>query len=116
MIQRREQMGLALEAREPLRIGGKQLGQDLDGDVAPELRVARTIHFAHAARAESGQDFVRAEEGAGCQGHQRVVGTSRLSSSNQFSTTMMRGMLLTAEPAALIMRYRWPSEETSYVR
>jgi hypothetical protein len=41
MIQRREQMGLAFEAREPLGIGGKQLGQDLDGDVAPELCVAR---------------------------------------------------------------------------
>ena len=46
MIQRREQMGLALEAREPLGIGGKQLGQDLDGDVAPELRVARAIDLA----------------------------------------------------------------------
>ena len=56
---------LALKPREPLRIGGERLGQDLDRDVAIQLRVARAIDLAHAAGAERRQDLVRAEACAG---------------------------------------------------
>ena len=57
--------GLALEAPEPLGIGGEVLGQHLDGDVASEPRVPRPIDLAHPARAERRQDLVGAEAGAG---------------------------------------------------
>jgi len=58
MIQRGEELRLALEARHALGIGDEELRQDLDGDVATELRVARFIDFAHPARAERGEDVV----------------------------------------------------------
>ena len=40
----------------------------LDRDVAIEPRVARPIHFTHAAGAEGGEDLVRAEASAGGEG------------------------------------------------
>ena len=40
----------------------------LDRDLALQLRVARAIDLAHATGAEWGQDFVRAEARAGCEG------------------------------------------------
>ena len=33
-------------------------GQNLDGDLAPEARVARPVHFAHPAGAELGENLV----------------------------------------------------------
>ena len=41
------------------------VGQDLDRDVAIQLRVARAIDLAHAAGADRHDDFVRAEASAG---------------------------------------------------
>ena len=51
----------ALETARGGRDRARTLGQDLDRDVAIELRVARAIHLAHAAGAEGGEDLVRAE-------------------------------------------------------
>src|SRR6185503_17521629 len=61
MIQRRQQPRLALEPRKAIRIGRETGRQDLDRDVASQLRVARAIHFAHAAHAEQPDDFVDAD-------------------------------------------------------
>ena len=58
MIQRREEACLALEAREAIRIGSERCGQDLDGDIAPKLRIARPIHFTPRARAQGRDDLV----------------------------------------------------------
>ena len=58
MVQRREHPRLALEAREAIRVGRELGRQDLDRDVAPELRVARAIHLAHAARADEALDAI----------------------------------------------------------
>ena len=58
--------GLAREPREPVRIGRKQLGQHLDGDVAVQPRVARAVDLAHAARADRRQDL--GQDRAACQG------------------------------------------------
>ena len=52
MVERREDLRFALEAREPIGIVANDVGQDLDRDVAFQLRVARAIHLAHAAGAE----------------------------------------------------------------
>jgi hypothetical protein len=56
MIQRSERLGLALEAREAIGISGDELREHLDRHVAIQLRIARAIHFAHAADAERAQD------------------------------------------------------------
>ena len=58
VIERGEEPGLALEAREPLGIGGEGLGQELDRHVAAELRVGGAIDLAHPARADRGGDPV----------------------------------------------------------
>ena len=55
MIQRGERLRFALEARQAVGVGRERLGQDLDRDVAIELRVARAIDLAHAACADSGE-------------------------------------------------------------
>ena len=52
MIQRREGLGFAYEPREPFGVAHEEIGQDLDRDVALELRVRGAIDLAHAARAE----------------------------------------------------------------
>ena len=55
MVQRGDRARFALEAL------GELLGRNLDGDVAAQARVVRAVHLAHAARADLGQDLVRAE-------------------------------------------------------
>jgi hypothetical protein len=71
MIQRGEDAGLALEARQPLGIVCKRVREDLDGDVTPEPRVACAVDFAHSAGPDGGVDLVRTETGACGQWHQR---------------------------------------------
>ena len=72
MIQRRERLRFALEARQTVRISRDGLGQHLDGDLPRQVGVRRPIHLAHAAHANLGGDFVRAEacarRGPRCRG------------------------------------------------
>ena len=68
MIQRRERLRFARESAPADRDRGEGVGQNLDGDVALQLRVARAIHLAHAACADLGHDFIDAEAGAGTEG------------------------------------------------
>ena len=68
MIQRRERLRFAREPREPIGIVRERVRQDLDRDVAIQLRVARAIHLAHAAFADLRGDFVDAEARAGGRG------------------------------------------------
>ena len=53
MVERSEQPGLAVEAGEALGVGGEGLGQQLERDLAPEPRVGRAVHLAHARRRRS---------------------------------------------------------------
>ena len=53
----------------PLRIGDEDVRQDLDRDVAIELRIAGAIDLAHSAGAERAEDLVRTEARAGAQRH-----------------------------------------------
>ena len=69
MVQRGENLRLALESRETLRIIRERRGQDLDRNVAIELRVARAEHLAHPARADGARDFVRADSRSHGQRH-----------------------------------------------
>ena len=69
MVERRKHLRLALESRDAIGVGGEEIGQNLDRDVAVQPRIARPIHFAHSAGANGGEDFVRAETRAGFKGH-----------------------------------------------
>jgi hypothetical protein len=61
VIERRQRLRFAGEPSKPVGITGEGLGQDLQRDVAIELRVAGTVHLAHPAGAEGGENLVRAE-------------------------------------------------------
>ena len=54
MIERRKHARFALEARQPIGIERNAARQDLQRDVAAELRVVRAIDLAHPADAEEG--------------------------------------------------------------
>ncbi len=73
VVERSEHLRLALEARQALRVGSKEVGQDLDRDLAVQARVARSIHLTHAARAQRADDFVGADPRAWGQRHQRLT-------------------------------------------
>jgi hypothetical protein len=45
----------------------ERVGQDLQGDVAIQLRIARPIDLAHAASPEGRQDLVRTQAGTGTE-------------------------------------------------
>ena len=68
MVERREHPRFALEARQAVGIRGEDARQNFERDVAPELRVARAIHLAHAARAEQCVDLVDADASTGQHG------------------------------------------------
>ncbi len=53
MIQRREHPRFALEASKTFSIAYKDVGQDLDRHVAPEFRIAGTVHLAPPAGTEA---------------------------------------------------------------
>ena len=77
---------------------------DLDRDRAIQGRVARTIHFTHAARAEGGEDFIRAEATAGADAH-------FLSPASQLVTIVIGGDPRVPLSACTITRNRCPSGE-----
>ena len=52
MIQRRERLRFARESRQAIGVVREGFGQNLDRDVAVQLRVARTIDLAHPAGAD----------------------------------------------------------------
>ena len=71
VIQRREDLRLALEAGDPGGVVRQRRGKHFDGDVAAKLDVAGAVHFAHSAGADARGDFVFAEPSSykrGCAG------------------------------------------------
>ena len=53
MVQRRQRLRFARESRQAIRIAREEIRQDLDRDVAIELRIARAVDLAHPAGAEA---------------------------------------------------------------
>ena len=47
----------------------ERIRQELQGDESPKARIAGFTDFAHPASAEDRLDFVRAQEGTGCEWH-----------------------------------------------
>jgi hypothetical protein len=74
MIERRQHLRLAREARAAIGIGGEPGRQDLQRDVAPQLGVAGAVHLAHSARAEQADHVVGAETRPGREAHREVDG------------------------------------------
>ncbi len=69
MIERSQHLRFSLEAREAFGIKREGLRQDLERDIAIELRVARAPDLPHAALANEGGDFVTGQARTGGQGH-----------------------------------------------
>ena len=57
MVQRGDHARLALEARDPVRVGGELGGQHLDRDVTTELGVVGAVDLAHAAATQECVDL-----------------------------------------------------------
>ena len=69
VIQRGQDLRLALEAGEPVRVEGERFGKNFERDVAVELRVARAVHLAHTADAKRIAHLVRSEPSSWLQRH-----------------------------------------------
>ena len=72
VIERADRARLLLEAAEAIAVGRERRRQHLDGDVPAEACVARAVDFAHAARPDRGQDFVRTHASAGRHRHRCI--------------------------------------------
>jgi hypothetical protein len=70
VIQCGERFRLAFEACDAIRVVGQMIREYFDRHIAAELRVPRAIDLAHAARAERGEDLVRAKASADGQRHE----------------------------------------------
>ena len=68
MVQRREHFGFALKASKPIVVSRERGRQNLNGDLAFELRVRRAVDLAHPAGAYGGDHFIGAETGTGNEG------------------------------------------------
>ena len=71
MIERGQDLRLALEARQALGIRGKCFGKNLQRDVALQAGVARTVDLTHAAGAEDCADLIDSE--ARARSHARPI-------------------------------------------
>ena len=67
MIQAREKLRLALEARSPLFTLKELFRQDLQRDRSADAGVPRPVYLPHPACPEERQDFVRAKPRAGLE-------------------------------------------------
>jgi hypothetical protein len=65
MVQRGDGLRLALEALANLLVAGQHRGNQLDGDIAIQARIARAMDLPHAAGAERAEDLVGSESCSG---------------------------------------------------
>jgi hypothetical protein len=77
VVQSGQRPGFTVEASLSLPVRGHGLRQDLDCDLTGQVGVGRPIHFSHAARANLGADFIRAEPRTWGEGHGRRTGVTR---------------------------------------
>ena len=69
VVEAGEDLRFPLEPGEPIRVSREGVGEDLQGNVAPELRVGRAIDLPHAPLADEGGDVVVAAAVTDGQGH-----------------------------------------------
>src|SRR5207244_1874276 len=68
--ERRDRERLTLEPGERIRVLRERFREDLDRDLALQVRVVSAVDLAHAAGAERAADLVGAETGSGWQRHE----------------------------------------------
>lgn len=87
MIQRSEELSLALKPCDPFWIVCERLGKDLECDIAAESRVLPAIHVTHPAAAEQSGNLIHTKPVAGRQRHDtaRIIQTW-LAGSISFAT------------------------------
>lgn len=73
VVQRRDGARLALETGAGFLILRKTRGEDPDGHLPPEARVASPLHLPHAASADGREDLIGNDACAGCQGHGQTL-------------------------------------------
>ena len=73
MIQCGAGTGFLLEAAKTVGISSKSRRQEFDSHVARQAIIASAIDLAHAAGADGGDDFVRAEAGFGSYRHKTGI-------------------------------------------
>jgi len=67
VIDGRQRLRFAIEPREPVGVARERIGQDLQRNIAIELRISRAEHLAHPANTDARDDFVDAEARARSQ-------------------------------------------------
>ena len=96
-----ERCGGARFAEEPCAsfgFEGQLAREHLQRDISSELRIARAIHLTHAASANEGNDFIRAEMRAGRERHvceEGILRTRRSRSKSEGSDRGCRAPMLT---------------------
>ena len=65
MIQRRQDLGFALEAGQPFGVAGHLGRENLQRDLAFEVGIGRPVNLAHPAGAQQAGDFVGSDQRAG---------------------------------------------------
>jgi len=68
MIERGEQLGLALKSDDAIRIARHLGGQHLARDRPLQVAVGRATHLTHAAGTDGGEDLIGTDAGAGDDG------------------------------------------------
>jgi hypothetical protein len=76
MIERGQPLRFALESCESFRIASGKFRQNLDGDVAIQPWIVRSIDLAHPAGAERRDDLVRTDLHSGREGLELVDGST----------------------------------------
>ena len=76
VVERGEELRLAIEAGEPFGVGREGARQELERDVAAELRVPGAVDLAHAACAERGDDHVVVDAGPDREGQAAADSTA----------------------------------------
>ena len=69
VVQGADRMRFTLETFAPVGHVGETGGKNFQGDGAIEPRIGRAVDLTHAALANEGDDFVRAQAGTGAERH-----------------------------------------------
>ena len=73
MVQRREELGFALEPSKSLFVLCELVRQDFDRDFAIELRVTCAVHLAHPTFADRRANFIGSQPSSGVEGHGKTL-------------------------------------------
>ena len=72
VVEAREDLRFPLEPGQPIGVGSEGVGEDLQRDIAAQLRVGGAIDLAHAALADEGSHVVMPQPRTDLEGHQLV--------------------------------------------